>query len=163
LVAGKYTAGERAQVQQFIERLYERSGARSWAAFARQAGVSELGLSAWRSGREMPGAVNLLRLLAAVGLIGPGYELPENGETSRFRSLEGEVAHLALLVREVFGRLEGLLQEDLAEVRRRLAVAEGVQRTGVEGAERVIQDLEALAGRVESLEAELGRRRRADA
>jgi hypothetical protein len=59
-----------------VRRLYETSGARTWAAFGRQAGVSELSLSAWRSGREMPGAVNLLRMLAAVGVLGPGYELP---------------------------------------------------------------------------------------
>jgi hypothetical protein len=75
-LAEKYLPQERAAVQAFVRRLYDASGARTWASFARQAGVSEMSLAGWRAGREMPGAVNLLRLLAAVGVIGPGYELP---------------------------------------------------------------------------------------
>lgn len=73
----KYLPEERAAVQRFVGQLYERSGARSWAAFARQAGVSDLSLNGWKQGREMPGAVNMLRLLAAAGVISSSFDLPE--------------------------------------------------------------------------------------
>jgi hypothetical protein len=54
-----------------VRQLYEKSGARTWASFARKAAVSELSLGEWRRGEGMPDAINLLRMLAAAG-----YELP---------------------------------------------------------------------------------------
>jgi hypothetical protein len=75
-VSEKHLAEEKAAVQALIRQLHERSGERSWAAFARQAGVSELSLGEWRRGEGMPGAVNPLRLLADAGVVTASFELP---------------------------------------------------------------------------------------
>lgn len=82
-LADKYLPEEREAVRDLLLRIYAMSGARSWAAFARLAGVSEFSLTSWRSGREMPGAVNLLRMLCAVGVLGPNLELPHDSPRSR--------------------------------------------------------------------------------
>src|SRR5207248_2671384 len=75
---GRYTDEEREAVRELVDRIFRESGAQTAARFARHIGVSELSLSGWRTGREMPDAVNLLRLLHAAGVVGPapGYELP---------------------------------------------------------------------------------------
>jgi hypothetical protein len=56
---------EREEMRQFVAWLYERSGERTWAKFSRRAKVSEMSLGEWRSGRGMPNALNLLRMLEA--------------------------------------------------------------------------------------------------
>jgi transcriptional regulator with XRE-family HTH domain len=79
-VGTHYTAEERQAVAQLVDRLFNRSGERKLLHFALRARVSEQRLSSWRHGRDLPDAINLLRLLAAADVIGPApeYELPND-------------------------------------------------------------------------------------
>jgi hypothetical protein len=70
-VAERLEAAEREEVRGFVRWLYEYSGKRRWADFARLTEVSEYSLSEWRSGRGMPNALNLLRMLEAVSALSP--------------------------------------------------------------------------------------------
>lgn len=98
------SADERAAVQRFVHDLYEQSGCRTWAEFARLVGVSEYSLSEWRSGRGMPNAPNLLRLFTK------GRPTPEPQEwpaalQEELEGLAAEVRRLADLLDRRLGRL----------------------------------------------------------
>lgn len=89
------TPEEKAEVTALIHALFKASGERSWAAFARRAGVSEYSLADWRAGRGGPSGINLLRLQRAAG---PSpISLP---------NLESRLEELAGLVEEGLARLE---------------------------------------------------------
>lgn len=109
LVAERLSQEERAEVQEFVRWLYARSRERSWAAFARRAGVSELSLSEWRSGRGTPSAMNLLRLLKATDALNEGAPGDQRG---------GEDVRSALReIRDYLADREDRLEQTLAQLR----------------------------------------------
>jgi len=79
MVAGRkrVTEDERDQVIAFVEAVYERLGAVSWADFARKAGLSYASVMEWRGKRSGPSAANLIRMLQATGHLDEGARFTE--------------------------------------------------------------------------------------
>lgn len=78
----RLTPEERTEIKAFVRAVYERSEARTVADFARRAKVSEGSLREWLSGKEqtLPSAINMLRLLASVGVVRGDFSLPQPSE-----------------------------------------------------------------------------------
>jgi hypothetical protein len=71
------TEDERRAVKIFLENLLRESGLETRWELARAAGVSELSLNEWLSSRgSLPSALNLLRLLQAVGALEEPFRTP---------------------------------------------------------------------------------------
>lgn len=99
------TASERAEVKDLIHDLYVASGKPSWAAFARAAGVSEYSLRDWRSGDGAPSAINLIRLLAAVGWLDRKGQAGEDPVQQALETLRQGQEELTETVRDGFAAL----------------------------------------------------------
>src|SRR5690242_3670793 len=99
------TKAERAEVKALIHDLYENSGEPSWAAFARRAGVSEYSLAEWRAGTGTPSAINLIRLLGAVGWLDREAEAEDASVQSALEELRQSQEELAETVRDGFAAL----------------------------------------------------------
>jgi hypothetical protein len=93
-MAKRRSEEERAQMVEFIDWLYARSGTKSWADFATKAGVHWSNLSAWHRGKGVPDGYNFLKLLRAADALNedaPGQREILTGEQIRRLTVETTV------------------------------------------------------------------------
>ena len=98
----RITPEERATVRQFVLGIYERwaagtDQAPNYTTFAKAAGIDSGNFSVWRAGPEAkkkatPEALDILRMLRAIGVLGPNFELP--GEPNAPAAAADQAANL---------------------------------------------------------------------
>lgn len=64
-MAAKRSPQQLREIADVVHALYEKSGAVSWAEFARRAEVSSVQMSNWQLGKTEPSGYNLVRLIRA--------------------------------------------------------------------------------------------------
>jgi transcriptional regulator with XRE-family HTH domain len=146
-VARKLSPEELAEIAEFVDWLFKRSGKRHWTNFASAAGVHPTNLNAWHRGRGGPNALNLIRLVKAAGVL----DASAPGEKVLPPAIQ---AIVELGQRNIETALLKILNEGTQE-----AVAEINKVPGdflpPRDPEEITRELEAVSAREEALQREL--------
>lgn len=112
-MAKKWSDEEKQELASLVQTLYLISPFRSWAEFARVAGVHPVSISRWQQGQDAPEGYNLLRLLRASGAEALLVAAANRAETTGTPDYPAELEDAAIAVieevRSGFGRLSDRL------------------------------------------------------